>query len=203
MLLRNLGEMHKKGRFIMSELYNRIESLCKSENVTVTTMCKDSGASRASLSDLKVGRKQMLSAGTLSKIANYFGITTDYFLHTPPFDCWDEIDGNRKGFLSYVPISSEKLSVIWGINSSDPEAASLKCFIRFLSDAVISATPTEEGDWDVSVKPEYAKSDNKDVLDDVDLAFYGEYKELDDVDKETVRDMVRIMRERRAKRQEK
>lgn len=36
-----------------------------------------------------------------------------------------------------------------------------------------------------------------DVLDEVDVAFYGDYKELTDDDKETVRDMVRIMRERR------
>lgn len=42
-----------------------------------------------------------------------------------------------------------------------------------------------------------------DVLDDVDLAFYGDYRELDEDDKETVRDMVRVMRERRARKQEK
>lgn len=41
-----------------------------------------------------------------------------------------------------------------------------------------------------------------DVLDQVDLAFYGEYKELNEDDKETVRDMVRVMRERRSKKQE-
>ena len=40
-----------------------------------------------------------------------------------------------------------------------------------------------------------------DILDQVDIAFYGEYKELNDEDKETVRDMVRLMRERRAARQ--
>ncbi len=40
-----------------------------------------------------------------------------------------------------------------------------------------------------------------DVLDQVDVAFYGEYKELDEKDKETVRDMVRLMRERRAAKQ--
>ena len=44
---------------------------------------------------------------------------------------------------------------------------------------------------------------SRDILDQIDIAFYGEYKELSDDDKETVRDMVRIMRERRAKRQEK
>ena len=47
-----------------------------------------------------------------------------------------------------------------------------------------------------------AETGKRDILDDVDVAFYGDFKELDDSDKETVRDMVRIMRERRAKRQE-
>lgn len=35
-------------------------------------------------------------------------------------------------------------------------------------------------------------------LEQVDVAFYGEFKELSEEDKETVRDMVRIMRQRRA-----
>lgn len=42
-------------------------------------------------------------------------------------------------------------------------------------------------------------SGERDVLNDVDMAFYGEYKELTEDDKETVRDMVRLMRERRKK----
>lgn len=40
-------------------------------------------------------------------------------------------------------------------------------------------------------------------LDQVDVAFYGEFKELSEEDKDTVRDMVRIMRERRADKQRK
>ena len=38
-----------------------------------------------------------------------------------------------------------------------------------------------------------------DILDEVDIAFYGEFKELTDEQKETVRDMVRLMRERQKK----
>ena len=64
----------------MSILYDRIDSLCKMFNVTITTMCKDSGANRASLSDLKMGRKQTLSAATLDRIADYFDTTVDYLL---------------------------------------------------------------------------------------------------------------------------
>ena len=40
-----------------------------------------------------------------------------------------------------------------------------------------------------------------DILDEVDVAFYGDFKELNDEEKETVRDMVRLMRERRAAKQ--
>lgn len=43
-------------------------------------MCKESNASRASLSDLKMGRKQNLSSETLSKIASYFDVSVDYLL---------------------------------------------------------------------------------------------------------------------------
>lgn len=46
-------------------------------------------------------------------------------------------------------------------------------------------------------------SGERDILDDIDIAFYGEFRELTEDDKETVRDMVRVMRERRAKKQEK
>ena len=35
-----------------------------------------------------------------------------------------------------------------------------------------------------------------DILDEADIAFYGEFKELTDDQKETVRDMVRLMRKR-------
>lgn len=58
----------------MAELYERIAQLCKSEGVTVTEMCKKSGASRGSLTDLKKGRISSLSLETLSKIANFFKI---------------------------------------------------------------------------------------------------------------------------------
>ena len=49
---------------------------------------------------------------------------------------------------------------------------------------------------------ESASSGERDILDEIDIAFYGEFKELTEDDKETVRDMVRVMRERRSKKQE-
>ena len=41
-----------------------------------------------------------------------------------------------------------------------------------------------------------------DSLHDVDLAFYGDYRELDDRDKLVLRDMVVLMRSRQAQRKE-
>lgn len=44
-------------------------------------------------------------------------------------------------------------------------------------------------------------SPSADILDQVDIAFYGDFKELDEEQKEAVRDMVRLMRERQAAKQ--
>lgn len=55
--------------------------------------------------------------------------------------------------------------------------------------------------FSVSVGYLLGQPDQGDVLDEVDVAFYGEYMALDDEQKETVRDMVRLMRERRAAKQ--
>lgn len=41
-------------------------------------------------------------------------------------------------------------------------------------------------------------TDERIDMNDVDVAFYGDFKELSDDDKATIRDMVRIMRQRRA-----
>ena len=64
----------------MSELYKRIEGLCKERGATITEMCRASGAPRGSLTDLKMGRTNGLNANTLSKIADYFGVSFDHLL---------------------------------------------------------------------------------------------------------------------------
>ena len=64
----------------MYKLYERIEGLCKMEGKSITQMCNECDIARASLTDLKKGRKKTLSAQTLSKIAAYFGVSVDYLL---------------------------------------------------------------------------------------------------------------------------
>ena len=64
----------------MSTLYENIILLCKSAGITGGKMCTEIGISKGVLTDLKMGRKQSLSAGTLTKIADYFGVSVDYLL---------------------------------------------------------------------------------------------------------------------------
>ena len=49
----------------MSELYNRIEALCRERKVSITQMCKDSGSSRAPLTELIMNRTKQLSIENL------------------------------------------------------------------------------------------------------------------------------------------
>ena len=55
--------------------------------------------------------------------------------------------------------------------------------------------------FSVSVGYLLGHDENADILDQVDIAFYGDYMALDNEQKETVRDMVRFMRQRRATKQ--
>lgn len=49
----------------------------------------------------------------------------------------------------------------------------------------------------ISVGQLLGQEEPRDILEQVDVAFYGDFKELNDQEKEAVRDMVRLMRQRR------
>lgn len=98
----------------MANLYENIEKLCKQRGVNVTTMCKESGASRGSLTDLKNGRKQTLKYETLDKIASYFGTSVDVLVsgeqkENPPQPPQSEVDADIKWIeQKLVEMSKEK-----------------------------------------------------------------------------------------------
>lgn len=64
----------------MNNLYNNIRYLCETANMTDGKLCTEIGIRRSLLNDLKMGRKQSLSAETLTKIADYFDVSVDYLL---------------------------------------------------------------------------------------------------------------------------
>lgn len=58
----------------MSELYNRIDKLCKDRGINVTKLCREAKINRSTLSELNKGRTKNLSYNVSKKIADYFGI---------------------------------------------------------------------------------------------------------------------------------
>lgn len=119
----------------MGKLYETINQLCVERGIKASKLCADIGISRGLITDLKMGRKNGVTAVTAQKIAAYFGVSVGYLLGE----------------------ETEK-------------------------------TPTASGE--------------RDILDEIDIAFYGDYRELTEDDKATIRDMARVMLERRAKKQE-
>lgn len=85
----------------MSDLYNRIMSLCDKAGISGYRLCKDAGIQPSVLTDLKMGRQLGLSAKNADKIASYFGVSVGYLLGTEqkkePTTKSDELDLQLEG----------------------------------------------------------------------------------------------------------
>jgi len=64
----------------MGTLYSTIKQLCEDRGIKGGKMCTDIGLSKGLLTDLKMGRRQGVSATTAQKIADYFGVSVAYLL---------------------------------------------------------------------------------------------------------------------------
>ena len=62
----------------MSEMYERIEKLCKDNGMSVSKMCRELSITRSCLSELSTGRTERLSTVNAGKIADYFGVSVQY-----------------------------------------------------------------------------------------------------------------------------
>ena len=62
----------------MSNMYERIEKLCKQNGSDVTKMCRELQIPRSSLSELKSGRAKSIAADKVAKIAEHFNVTALY-----------------------------------------------------------------------------------------------------------------------------
>ena len=64
----------------MCTLYERIIALCEKKGVKGGKMCTDLGMSKATLTELKMGRQSGLSAAKAQKIASYLNVSVGYLL---------------------------------------------------------------------------------------------------------------------------
>lgn len=68
----------------MAQTYKIISDLCKDNGINITELCRNTGVSRGTMTDFKMGRSKSLSADTLDKIAAYFHVSVDYLLGRTP-----------------------------------------------------------------------------------------------------------------------
>ena len=105
----------------MSELYNRIDSLCKRENTNITTVCKELNIARSSLSELNAGRTKSLSVEYLQRIAKRFNVSMQYL-----------IDGQEESENIKGPVlEAEALLVVFHFYSPFKIERLLICFARY------------------------------------------------------------------------
>lgn len=64
----------------MVNLYNRIMELCDQRGISGYKLCKDTHLSPSLLTDLKMGRRETLSAKNLSKVSDYLCVSVGYLL---------------------------------------------------------------------------------------------------------------------------
>lgn len=108
-----------------------------------------------------------------------------------------EIGMSKKVFFERSGISSASLSQ-WRTGRYNPSEDKLVKAAETLGVSYSYLANGNEGETKIAptVDSRY------DILDEIDVAFYGDYRELSEDDKATLRDMARIMRERRSKKQE-
>lgn len=113
----------------MANLYENIEKLCKNRGINVTLMCKESGASRGSLTDLKSGRKQTLKYETLDKIASYFGISVDELVSGKQKENLPADNASGQSVIDYL---RNRFSTM----SEEDKSAEASDILRFLSEEI-------------------------------------------------------------------
>ena len=75
----------------MSEMHKRISELCESCDLTISQMCRKTGISRSTISELKSGRSKTLTVKNLSTIASFFDVPCDFISGTGVFSNWNDV----------------------------------------------------------------------------------------------------------------
>lgn len=108
-----------------------------------------------------------------------------------------ELGMSKQTFYNGSGISSASFSQ-WRNQKYKPSEEKLMEAAKVLGVSYSYLVNGTEGEENIALTTD----DESDVLDQVDVAFYGDFKKLSEDDKATIRDMVRVMRERRSKKQE-
>lgn len=129
----------------MSELYNRIDVLCKERDIDITKMCRELNISRSSLSELKSGRVKSLSTATLTKIADFFNVSVSFLIGKTEIILGTEVRALIKKISIELNEDYEKLERLYMVKEL-PREISYKALLYFFSvylNKPLSITNTE------------------------------------------------------------
>ena len=84
----------------MGIVNERLKKLCDERGISGYKMCKDTGLQPSTMTELKMDRKHSLSAKSLAKLADYFGVSMAYIAG----DIEDPVslNENEKDYLNLV-----------------------------------------------------------------------------------------------------
>jgi len=63
----------------------RLSGLMAEKEITAYKLSKDTGIAQSTLSEVINSKNKILSTPNITKIVNYFGVSTDYLLGKTPF----------------------------------------------------------------------------------------------------------------------
>ncbi len=112
----------------MSELYKRIEALCKGEGITITEMCRRAGVPRANLTELKMGRQQTIGINSLEKIAKYFKVSVGTLVN---LKTKETVSSAEPGAVSDDDL---KFAMFGTTEISDEKLAEIRRYAQYIKD---------------------------------------------------------------------
>lgn len=152
--------------------FERFAELCKGIGETPNSIAREIGASSGSVTAWKNGTEPRYS--TVSRIADRLNTSVDYLLGRTN----DPINYDDSDLIASIPL-------IYMHACEDDVRRAYAMMLAADNDAQKEKAPTGSGE--------------RDILDEVDLAFYGNYKELSEANKETLRAMARVLLEQENK----
>lgn len=110
----------------MSELYNRIDRLCKERGTNVTALCRKAKVARAALSELNMGRTKTITLETAGKLAAALDISVDELMGTAQKEKAPAQKGERA-------VTDDDIKfALWGTREIDDDVLNqVKSFAKF------------------------------------------------------------------------
>lgn len=125
----------------MSELYNRIDHLCKKRGTNITALCKEANVGRATLSELNAGRTKTLTLETARKLAAALKISVGELMGDEQTEKTPTKDGERE-----ITERDIKAAFFHGADMTDEEIEEAWEDVIKLRDIVLKNRKRDKGD---------------------------------------------------------